>query len=129
VPGAGAAQARAVRPGTEQLELVLRAVGSVAGSVQGVCGKGSGYNVAIQTQSLDAGQMLGPVALSPEGTFSVSGVAPGAVRITGYCDHPIGLVLGVTTVQLAPGQKLEGVSLSLQPRGQGHGADATEPKR
>jgi hypothetical protein len=129
VPGAGAALARAVRPGDTQLELVLRAVGSIAGRVEGVCGKGSGLNVAIQTQSLDTGQMLGPITLSPEGTFVIGGVAPGAVRITGYCEHPVGLVLGVATAQLAPSQKLEGVSLSLQLRGQGHGEEPGDTRR
>jgi Carboxypeptidase regulatory-like domain len=129
VPGAGAAQARAVRAGNAQLELVLRAVGSIAGSVAGVCGKGSGYNVAIQAQSLDTGQMLAPTTSSPDGSFVVSGVAPGAVRISAYCEHASGLVLGVATAQLAPGQKLEGVVLSLQLRGQGHDVDPGAARR
>jgi hypothetical protein len=129
VPGAGAAQARAVRAGDAQLELVLRAVGSIAGSVEGVCGKGSGYHVAIQTQSLDTGQMLGPTTVTAEGTFVVSGVAPGAVRLSAYCEHSEGLVLGVATAQLSPGQKLEGVALSLQLRGRGHDGEPRETKR
>jgi protocatechuate 3,4-dioxygenase beta subunit len=129
VPGAGAAQARVVHAGKAQLELILRAVGSIAGSVQGVCGKGSGFNVAIQTQSLDTGQMLGPTTATPDGTFMVSGVAPGAVRVTAFCEHPDGLVLGVTTAQLAPSQKLEGIALSLQLRGRGQTVAAPEPGR
>jgi hypothetical protein len=122
VPGTGAAKARAVKAGATQLELVLHTVGSVAGRVEGVCGKGSAHPVTIQTQSLDTGQMLAPTRTSPEGTFLVRGVAPGAVRVTAYCEHPVGLVLGVATAQLAPGQKLEGVTVSLQLRGQGHDA-------
>jgi hypothetical protein len=129
VPGAGAAQAHAVRAGKAQLELVLPAVGSIAGSVQGVCGKGSNYNVAIQTQSLDTGQMLGPTTLSPEGTFLVSGVAPGPVRISAFCEHPEGLLQVITMAQLAPGQKLEGVALSLGLRGRGQATDAPEKER
>lgn len=119
VPGAGAAQRHAVRAGNTQLELVLRAVGSVAGHVEGACGKGSSYQVAIQTQSLDTGQMLGPTSVAADGSFSVSGVAPGALRVTAYCEHPDGLVLGLATAQLAPGQKLEGVAVSIQLRGRG----------
>jgi hypothetical protein len=89
-----------------------------------VCGKGTGYGVAIQAQSLDTGQMLAPTTASPDGTFKISGVAPGAVRISAYCEHESGLVLAVATAQLTPGQKLEGVVLSLQLRGQGYDSDA-----
>jgi protocatechuate 3,4-dioxygenase beta subunit len=119
VPGAGAAQARAVHADNTRLELALRAVGSVEGYVDGVCGKDSPYPVAVQTQSLDTGQMLGPTTLSPEGTFAINGVAPGAVRVSAFCEHPDGLVVGVTTAQLAPSQKLSGVRVSLLLRGQG----------
>lgn len=122
VPSTGAAKARAVKAGNTQLELVLQTVGSVAGKVEGVCGKGAPHPVTIQTQSLDTGQMLAPTRTSREGTFVVTSVAPGALRITAYCEHPTGLVMGVTTAQLAPGQKLEGVTVSLQLRGQGHEA-------
>jgi hypothetical protein len=119
VPGAGAAQAHAVRAGNTSLELVLRAVGSVAGHVEGACGKGSPHQVAIQTQSLDTGQMLGPTTVAADGTFAVRGVAPGSVRVTAYCEHPDGLVLGVATAQLAPGQKLENLAVVLPLRGRG----------
>jgi hypothetical protein len=128
VPKLGAAQARAVHASNKRIALVLRAVGSISGQIEGVCAQGA-FPVTIQVQSLDTGQMLEPVAATPEGSFIVHGVAPGALRITSYCEHPFGLILGVTTAQLAPGQKLEGIALSLPLRGRGNDGDARETKR
>jgi len=113
-PLGGRAKLENIQAG-EHVELVLDSLGSIAGTAFDASGAPV-QNLMLQFRNEHTGQSRAEQVRTEGGVWSLDDVTPGPVELLAS-DLRSQDALAVTTLQLSPSQRLEGVRLELRPRG------------
>jgi hypothetical protein len=108
-PLGGKAKSESVTTGAS-VELVLEALGSIAGTAVDADGKPIDH-LMVQITNTRTGQRRNEVLYDPTGKWRLESVTPGPVQIAAADRHRS---LAIIDVELAPKQQLDGIKLELR---------------